>query len=155
MSDGALLGKKAIEQIRQLIRDERARYQNPEGHRARYQNTYKNQTCAEYDILSVEGGPTAGTIGWEVYDTATGTTIESGTYTLGDSVTTISTPIIAALGYTVPITGGPLPDNEIVLHLNRGRASTLYKFRITAWSLTPQTDGFAYAKVASCCVVGG
>lgn len=112
-------------------------------------------SCAEYDILIVEGGPTAGTIDWEVYDVTDNSSIETGTYTLGDAVSTISSPIITALGVTVPITGGPLPDNEITLHLNRGRQSTKYKFRITGWTLTAQADGFAYAKVASCCVVGG
>lgn len=112
-------------------------------------------SCADYDIFIVEGGPTAGTIGWEVYDVTDDTSIETGTYTLGDAVSTISAPIIAALGFSVPISGGPLPDNEITLHLNRGRQSTKYKFRITSSTLTAQAAGFAYAKVASCCVVGG
>lgn len=153
-SEGALLGPRALEQIRQLIRDDRSRYQNPEGHRARWLGGARSGTpCAEYDILIVEGGPTSGTIDWEIYDVTDNSSIETGTYTLGDAVSTISSPVIAALGFTVPIIGGPLPANEITLHLNRGRTSTKYKFRITAWSLTGGSS--PYAKVASCCVAGG
>jgi len=111
--------------------------------------------CANYYIFAVEGGPTAGTVGWSVIDLTDDSTVVSGTYTMGDATSTLVTAINTALGFTVPISGGPLPANEITLNLNRGRSDTRYEFRITSQSLTPQTDGFAYAKVAACCVVGG
>jgi hypothetical protein len=90
---------------------------------------------------------------YSVIDLDDNSTVCSGTYTLGNAASTIKTVIDAGMGASITVTGGPLPANGIIVHLNRGRASTRYDFRATSFSLTGGADPFGI--VAPCCVVGG
>lgn len=138
MSDGALLGKRALEQIRQLVRDERARYQNPEGHRARYQQTQPPQIVelANTDpvyTLAVRGSASAGTI--TIVATKPGTT-STITVNYDDDETDVATSL-TSFDASVATRGGDLRWNAIKIHLS----NSAWTLRITAVSLTRETNG--------------
>ena len=62
---GYTLGPKAIEQIRQLIRESRSQYANPEGHRARWMRTPQVQMAPRirFQILSCSFSIGLGAVG--------------------------------------------------------------------------------------------
>jgi hypothetical protein len=112
--------------------------------------------CITYFKLLAEGGPTDVTFDWQVDLISTGATVASGSYALGDSFATIKATIVTAIGATFPVIGlGPFPDNEVAWHINQPFGFDKYVMSISNVVVTQVTDGWAYVKMASCCIPGG
>jgi len=151
MADGYLLGRAALDQIQQLIREDRARYANPTGHRARYLDM-GGGSCPNRYVFEHLGNPTGGTSTIQLYGTYKGVALAGSMNAVIDwdaTNTEIKTALETANGYAAdPLNGfpvtvdlGPLPNNDVTILLPAG-----VSLRVITNSLTP-TSATRYAKV--------
>lgn len=135
------LGRDAIDQIRSLIRDERSRIGNPEGHRGRWMQTLKTP-CPNRHILSINGNPTSGTIDIEIDGQAVQLDWDM---TTTEIETEINTAVTFATGSAVVKPGGPLPNHDITIDLPHGLTFEIMNTTV----LTGGTG--SYARLVACC----
>lgn len=113
--------------------------------------------CAEYFTIRSEFGAITGSFDWKLILVSDGSTVASGTFTVGTSTsTTIKTAIDTAIGsgFSLDILG-TIPGS-ISLHPNRGLTYSKYDFQTYNLSLTsPSVDLAPFVTVDHCCVVGG
>jgi hypothetical protein len=154
---GYTLGPKAIEQIRQLIRESRSQYQNPEGHRARWMRTPQPKSGGTasphllYIKLLAEGGPVDLEFDWDLIQLSDDSVIASGSWAFGDTFAAMKTAIDTAVGDDITFySAGPFPANEVVIHLNEPFGEDRYDLYVTVTTITPDTDAWAYFKAARC-----
>lgn len=160
MANGYLLGKPALDQVAKLIREDRARYANPTGHRGRYIDTGGGTPCPNRYVFEHLGNPTGGSSTVELYGTYNGVALAAAMTAVipwDATDTEIKTLLETANGYdpdadpvtgfAVTVVGGPLPNNDITITLPAGvRLRT-----ITAEDALTPTSILRYSRVRSCC----
>lgn len=109
-----------------------------------------------YFKILVEGGPVGLSFDWSLTQVSDSSVVASGSWNLGDSFAAMKSAIETAVGETVEfLAAGPLPDNEVTIHVNRPFGFTKYQFWTTNIVTTPVTDGLAWGKTATCYMPGG
>lgn len=113
--------------------------------------------CANVYTIRTGIGSITGSFTWTLKLRSDGSTVSTGTFTIGTSTaTTIKTQIDTDIGDGFDlIISGTLPG-EILLNPNRGRTSTKYDFVVSSPSLTEAESGWpAFVEVGICCQAGG
>ena len=132
MAEGFLMGREMVQQINKLFREWSAQYQNPAGHRGRWQDQATPGCSSRYD-LRIHWKPTAGSVIIAVtqYDSATELDV-SENITLDWDMTAAEVKaaielhsVYVAETLTATCDNGPFPSSNIIVSLASGGTMTI------------------------------
>lgn len=110
-----VLGREALSQIRRLIREEQAKFRNPEPTRARWHSA--NESCSYYWEFYIEAGTADPTSGTAIFPVAIDSDEQDVTVEYDMTASEMETELLSQFsGLTsadVDCTGGPLPTIPI------------------------------------------
>lgn len=147
MSEGATLGRKALEQVRAAVRQVLSTFQNPEGHRARY--TGATQPCSGTYDFRINFSPAGGTATFELtYNEVTeqiGVTYDMSPEALKAAIDAHSQYVAAGIESVIVDSTGTLGTGNIVMALPRGSRVAYFAAALTRGSGSPVPEFKIYA----------
>ncbi len=147
MSEGATLGRHALEQLRTVVRQVLSTFQNPEGHRARY--TGATQPCSGTYDFRINFSPSGGTATFELtYKDVTepiGVTYDMSSDSLKTAIDAHSQYVAEGVQSVIVDSTGTLSTGSIIMSLPRGSRVQWFGSALNRGSGSPVPEFRIYA----------